>query len=138
MEFLACMDWQKAQEMIAQAVTTVAEEESVELLAATGRVTATAILAQEDLPPFARSTVDGYAVRSADTFGASEAAAALLEVAGEIHMGREAGFALEPGQAAAIPTGGHVAGGGGCCSDARICRTARRADVASAKKGGAQ
>lgn len=41
--------------------------------------------AQEDLPPFARSTVDGYAVRSADTFGASEAAAALWEAVGDIH-----------------------------------------------------
>ena len=111
MDFLACLDWQKAQDVVAQALTTVAETEKVELLAAQGRITAADIRAQEDVPPFSRSTVDGYAVSSADTFGASEAAAALLELVGEIHMGQEAALTLAPGQAAAIPTGGMLPAG---------------------------
>ena len=48
---------------------------------ALGRVPAAAILAPEPLPGFDRSTVDGYAVRAADTFGASEGIPSYLDVA---------------------------------------------------------
>ena len=47
--------------------------------------------APHDLPGFARSTVDGYAVRAADTFGASEGLPSYLEVAGAVAMGSGAG-----------------------------------------------
>ena len=57
--------------------------ESVELLAAAGRVLAEPVVADRDLPPFPRSTRDGYAVRSADL---SELPAT-LRVIGEIRAG---------------------------------------------------
>lgn len=73
---------------------------------ALGRVTACSIRTTECLPPFARSTVDGYAVRAADTFGASESLPAYLNLFKEIKMGEEVRFELSPGKCAQIHTGG--------------------------------
>ena len=80
--------------------------ERVPLSAALGRVLAADVTAAEYVPGFDRSTVDGYALRAADTFGCSDALPALLTRAGEIFMGQGAEFTLEPGTCAAIPTGG--------------------------------
>lgn len=85
--------------------------ETVPLLEARGRVLARDLMSPEDLPPFNRSTVDGYAVRSRDTFGASDAMPALLSIKGEVRMGRPCDFGLGPGEAAFIPTGGMLPGG---------------------------
>lgn len=70
------------------------------------RVLAEEISSPEDLPHFARATMDGYAVRSRDTFGASESIPALLTVTEEIAMGREAADSVHPGQCVRIATGG--------------------------------
>lgn len=75
---------------------------------ALGSVTAEAILSPEALPAFRRSTMDGYAVRAADTYGASESLPAILTVVGEVAMGQPATVTLERGQAAVIHTGGMV------------------------------
>jgi len=85
--------------------------ETVPLDRAAGRVLAEDVEALENVPGFDRSTVDGYAVSAADTYGAGEAAPVLLVVAGEVEMGRPAGVRLAPGQAAAVPTGGMLPGG---------------------------
>ncbi len=63
------------------------------------------IYAEYDLPPFAKSTVDGYAVRAADTFGASDSIPSILKLAGEIEMGKEPQAAIKPGFCYYIPTG---------------------------------
>jgi len=75
---------------------------------ALGRVLANDVQAPHPLPPFARSTVDGYAVRAADTFGASPSLPAYLHVIGEVRMGEEPALRIEVGQAALIHTGGTV------------------------------
>lgn len=80
--------------------------ETVATSAAHGRVTAAEVLSPEDLPPFARSTVDGYAVLARDTFGASEGIPVYLELSGEIHMGQEARDPIAAGHAVKIATGG--------------------------------
>lgn len=80
--------------------------ETIPTADAAGRVTLTAVTAPFPLPSFARSTVDGYAVRAADTHGASESLPAYLALAGEIPMGGRPPFSLEPGQCALIHTGG--------------------------------
>ena len=80
--------------------------ESVALLDAHGRVPAAAVLAPHDLPGFARSTVDGYAVRAADTYGASEGLPSPLDVIGAVAMGRATEVRVAPGTAATMPTGG--------------------------------
>ena len=73
---------------------------------ALGRVLADELKAPEDLPAFARSTMDGFAVRAADTFGASEGLPAYLAVRGEILMGRPPAATVAPGEALRIATGG--------------------------------
>ena len=80
--------------------------ETVGLDRALGRVLAREIRAAQFVPGFDRSTVDGYALRGADTFGCSESIPALLICTGAVEMGKEPAFAVGPGQCAAIPTGG--------------------------------
>lgn len=70
------------------------------------------IRADENVPGFSRSTMDGFAVRAADTFGASDGLPAYLDVVGEVLMGQEVqGSIRQPGQAWSIPTGGMLPGG---------------------------
>ncbi len=73
---------------------------------ALGMVCSSDIVAPEDLPPFARSTVDGFAVRAEDTFGATETMPAYLDVSGEVFMGERPGFTLSRGTVSRMPTGG--------------------------------
>ncbi len=70
------------------------------------RVLAEDLSAPSDLPSFPRSTMDGFAVRAADTFGATEGLPAYLEMAGEVLMGRAPRVSIGPGQCARIATGG--------------------------------
>jgi molybdopterin molybdotransferase len=78
--------------------------EDVSLGEARGRVLAEDALAQADLPPFASSAMDGFAVRSADTPGR-------LPVVFRIAAGRPAPRGLAPGEAMGIATGGVVPDG---------------------------
>ena len=80
--------------------------EDIPLSEAAGRVLAQDVIADADLPDFARSTVDGYAVQAASTFGAAEASPAFFQVVGSIAMGESPGFSIAAGQAARIATGG--------------------------------
>ena len=73
-----------------------------------GRILSEDITASEYVPDFDRSTVDGYAVRSSDTFGCSESIPAILNISGEVFMGEKPGFELKKGCCAAIPTGGEL------------------------------
>jgi molybdopterin molybdotransferase len=86
------------------------ESEAVELLAASGRVLAEQIVADRDLPPFPRSTRDGYAVRSADL----SQLPATLDVIAEIKAGEKLEripSVSSSGQTAAIMTGAPVPAG---------------------------
>jgi molybdopterin molybdotransferase len=85
--------------------------EEVSLDQALNRVLAESIIAEEDLPSFTRSSVDGYAVRAQDTFGASESQPSLLEIIGEVGMGETVSFELGGGKAVRIPTGGMLPAG---------------------------
>ena len=85
--------------------------ETVPLAAALRRVPASPVTAPHPLPGFARSTVDGYAVRAADTYGVSEGLPGYLTVAGAVRMGAEPDTAVIPGTAVAIPTGGVIPAG---------------------------
>lgn len=82
--------------------------ELIDISEAGGRILASDISAEEYVPDFNRSTVDGYAVIARDTFGCSESIPALLPLAGEIKMGNSAPAPLQPGFCMAVPTGGDV------------------------------
>ena len=80
--------------------------EPVPLADALHRVPAAPVTAPHALPGFARSTVDGYAVRAADTYGVSEGLPGYLQVAGAVRMGAEPDVTVAPGTVAGMPTGG--------------------------------
>ncbi len=80
--------------------------EQVRSVDALGRVTAEEVLAPHPLPEFPRSTMDGYAVSAADTYGASESLPAYLALKGEVQMGQAPGFTVARGECALIHTGG--------------------------------
>ncbi len=96
---------------------------------ALGRVTAAPVLAPHPLPEFPRSTVDGYAVRAADTFGASEGLPAYLALIGEVPMGASPSFVLGSGQCALIHTGGMVPTGADAVVMLEYTQSARRREI---------
>ncbi|WP_211226028.1 molybdopterin biosynthesis protein [Haloplanus natans] len=81
------------------------EPETVPLDEARGRVLADRIDAELDVPGFDRASVDGYAVRARDTFGADEADPVVLETVGTVHAGAEPDVAVAEGTCAEISTG---------------------------------
>ena len=80
--------------------------EELSISNALGRVLVQTIDSPSDQPAFDRSTMDGYAVRSADTFGAAESRPAMLTVAGDIPMGVMPSRGIGKGEAMKIATGG--------------------------------
>lgn len=71
-----------------------------------GRVLAQDLAAPEDLPAADRSSMDGYAVRAADTFGAGEANPTYLDLAGSAAIDTVPDAPLAPGTCLAVTTGG--------------------------------
>lgn len=88
--------------------TPLRKIERVPLDQSYGRVLAIDIVANQDIPPFHRSSVDGYAVRARDSFGASESMPVPLTLVEEIKMGIQPEFTLSANQASYIPTGGQL------------------------------
>jgi putative molybdopterin biosynthesis protein len=82
--------------------------EEIPLLRAVNRVLAEDIMAEIDVPPFDRSTVDGYAVKAEDTFGADENKPAKLKVCGAVNVGEKPEITVERGMAAEIMTGAPI------------------------------
>lgn len=76
-----------------------------------GRVLACDIGASENIPPFDRSPLDGYAVRAADIASASEAAPVFLRVIEEVPAGYAAAHAVGEGEAVKILTGAPIPAG---------------------------
>jgi len=82
--------------------------EEVPLEESLHRVLAEDVTSPVNLPEFPRSTVDGFALKAKDTYGASEKNPALLQIIGEIPMGKVSEITLKDGEAIKIATGGMV------------------------------
>ncbi len=80
--------------------------ETVATADALDRILAADLHSPEEVPAFRKSTVDGYVVRAADTFGASQALPAFLTVRGELKMGEAPQLTVGAGEALLIHTGG--------------------------------
>lgn len=83
-------------------------DESVGLLEARGRVLAEDIIADLDVPPFRNSAMDGYAVRAADTAGATPESPAVLRVVADVAAGETADTPVPAGGAVRIMTGAPI------------------------------
>ena len=124
-QFRDLADPETARDVIASLDLTP-DPETVPLREARGRVLAERIDADLDVPGFDRASVDGYALRAADTFGADEADPAGLSCIGEVHAGVEPNVDIDPGECAEISTGAVLPPGAD--SVVMVERTDRQAD----------
>ncbi|RNB84547.1 molybdopterin molybdenumtransferase MoeA [Brevibacillus fluminis] len=108
MKFFNVKTVMETLDLIANEYQPIRQPIEVPLIEALGMVNAFDIYSDEQVPHFSRSTVDGFAVRAMDTYGASESLPAFLSITGKVDMGRAATMKLREGQAQAIPTGGMV------------------------------
>ena len=103
------MTFEEAQKAIGDQFKPVflGEEETV-LLEAYNRVLNEDIISTLDIPPFNRSTVDGYAVKAEETFGADENQPTILKVSGTVNIGEQPKVGLAKGEAVEIVTGAPI------------------------------
>lgn len=101
----------EALELILTEFGRVLPSESIGTSQAIGRALACDVIAQENIPQFSRSSVDGYAVVAADTFGCGESIPAMLRMAGEVLIGQKPGMRVNCGECVYVPTGGEIPSG---------------------------
>jgi molybdenum cofactor synthesis domain-containing protein len=85
--------------------------ETIMLSEANGRVLASDVVAQGDVPPFSRAGMDGYAVRARDTHGASRSAPRTLTKVGTLYTGQVSPISVGDGQCVEISTGAPIPDG---------------------------
>ena len=100
-----------------------------------GRVTASEILAPEDVPPFDRSSVDGFAVLERDLRAAPPGQPVRLHIAGEVRMGEAPPGPLASGNAIRVPTGGALPPGADAVVKIENCRESNGAVEISGARG---
>jgi len=111
-EFLRLLPPDEARALLLSHLSApVTDSELVDSASSLGRVTAEDMVAPHPLPEFPRSTMDGYAVRARDTFGATDSLPAYLNLVGEVLMGDVPAFELQTGECALIHTGGMLPDG---------------------------
>jgi molybdenum cofactor synthesis domain-containing protein len=94
--------------ILLEGVTPMTRTEQVELLQATGRVLAEAVVARMSVPPFPRAAMDGYAVIAEDTFGAGNFSPARLSLTEVIHAGDTARGEVVRGSCIQVATGSPI------------------------------
>ena len=105
---LAVKTPEEAFQIIQHQFTPPLPGEAVPLQEAMGRILSEDIVADEYIPAFHRSTVDGWAVIAAETFGCSNSIPALFSKRGTVVMGEPPQNAVLPGTCMEIPTGGQL------------------------------
>lgn len=110
-EFLNLLPPSEAMDIWMSNIHILPIPEEIDTVISLGRITSRSIIAPYPMPPFSRSSVDGYAIIAADTFGASDSLPAYLKIAGEVTMGSEPKIALNSGQSVLIHTGGMLPAG---------------------------
>src|SRR5262245_8315028 len=101
----------EARTLIDSAITEIDRVECIPLARASGRVLARDIVADADVPPFARAAMDGYAVRAEDTFGASGQDPRTLRCIEQIFTGQVPTREVGPGECTEIATGAPMPSG---------------------------
>jgi molybdopterin molybdotransferase len=129
-EFLTLLPPDQAREtLLAHLPTVTPDSDHLAVDSALGRVTAEDVIAPHPLPDFPRTTVDGYAVRAKDTFGATDSLPAYLQLIGEVPMGDEPTFEIDAGQCALIHTGGMVPKGADAVVMLEYTQTAHELEI---------
>ena len=87
------------------------ELEEISLLESYNRVLGENVVSDINVPEFNRSTVDGYAIKSKDSHGASSSIPSVFNIMGEVKMGEISTHNINPGEAIYVPTGGMIPDG---------------------------
>jgi molybdopterin molybdotransferase len=109
--FKGTISLDEARVIIERAITPIARVERVRLEQASGRVLAESIISTADVPPFARAAMDGYAVRAADTAGASRTTPQTLRCIEKVFTGQVPVQTVGAGQCIEIATGAPMPAG---------------------------
>lgn len=128
-EFLTLIPPKDALNLLLSHLPVHPVSEQVNTHQALNRVTLSPVRAPHPLPEFQRTTVDGYAVRAMDTYGASESLPAYLSLIGEVPMGGAPNFGLGSAQCALIHTGGMVPKGADAIIMVEYTQRARENEV---------
>jgi len=111
-EFLNLLPPDEARNLLLSHLSApIPDSVMIDVPSSLGRVTSEDIFAPHPLPEFRRTTVDGFAVRAKDTFGATDSLPAYLNLIGEVPMGGSPAFEISAGQCALIHTGGMLPNG---------------------------
>lgn len=108
---MSLLSVEQARERILSQLQTISTTETITLSQSANRVLAEDIVAADDLPPFNNSSMDGFAVRAADTSTAAPASGVTLRVVADIPAGYKPTVSIAPGQAARIMTGAQMPDG---------------------------
>ncbi|MCL2165746.1 MAG: molybdopterin molybdenumtransferase MoeA, partial [Clostridiales bacterium] len=112
MEFLDVDTVDSAREkLLSSVISWMAATEVLPIGDTGGRILAEDIYSRQDIPHFRRSTVDGYALQSANTAAAGDSIPVLLSEKSKVEMGKAARISLSGGECAEVPTGGMVPDG---------------------------
>ena len=123
----------EALSLIKEKIIPLSGREKLPTADALGRVLAEDICAGEYVPGFDRSTVDGYAIRAADSFGCSEAIPALFTLSHSVEMGQQGGAAIAPGACAYVPTGAALPEGADAVAMLEYCEAFGDGTIALSK-----
>jgi molybdopterin molybdotransferase len=103
--FAGTLSLTEAQAIIDVAIVPIERTERVRVQDANGRVLARDVAAHADVPPFSRAAMDGYAVRAADTAGASRQSPVRLRCIEQTFTGQVSFRSVGPGQCIEVATG---------------------------------
>jgi molybdenum cofactor synthesis domain-containing protein len=95
----------EAKQLLRERFGDVIKQKTEEIQNASGMIAAEDVFSTEDIPPFDRSEVDGYAVNHQSVVGADEDSPKKLRIVGEIEIGKQSNLEIGIGEAAYIPTG---------------------------------
>ena len=109
--FASTIPLDEARALLAAAARPLERIDDVPLAALGGRVIAEDLVAGGDVPPFARAMMDGYAVRAADTTGATPEAPCTLALVGRVFTGEVLARAVGTGECAEVATGAPAGSG---------------------------
>ena len=107
MELLKVNTLARAREKLLEYTTKKEfQTETIPIIQGLGRILAKDIISPMMVPDFRRSTVDGYAVKAEDTWGADDSSPVFLELIEDVQMGAEPKKKVNSGECSYIPTGG--------------------------------
>lgn len=109
MDFFNVVSVNRAKELILENfIDYKFETEVIDILNSQNRILSKDIISEVDVPGFDRSTVDGYAIDVGDSYGASESIPSILDIIGEVKMGKLENRKVVAGKTMYVPTGGMI------------------------------